>query len=654
MDFFAAQAAARRRRRWLSAAFGSVVLGVGVLLPAAVATVAPSEWTPLLWAVGALWAGSMLVPAWSTAASLDAGGGTVAQLLGAHALQPPFADLGRQRLYNIIEEMAIASGMTVPDVFVLSEDDSINAMAAGKDVTDAAIVVTRGAVERLDREQLQALVAHEFSHIQNGDMATNTQMIAWIAGLAGLSQMGAKLAEFSGRVRSREAGQLLAPVLLTALAMAVVGAVGRFFATLLQAAACRQHERLADASAVQFTRNPDALKRLLLAAAGGAPEHRTDGGGTRAMFAHLWFLSAGSRWLRTHPTIEERIRAVDPRFRVEVLQTEAERAWQAGERRRLAAMMPRGAEDAGQTARSTAVMLETLPYLALAATPDFVVGKVGHPAPAELARGEALRVALPEPVARCAASASLARALTCAVLASGDEARWSRQMDVLARELGEAVRVEAASLRTVADSLDLYLRLPAIEAVFPGLRRLSTAEQHGLLTALEAMGREDGRVELFEVCLNLLVRHGLLDEQLGRSMVGRGSLWHSGEAMRTLLSIVAVHGAQGDEAAQQAAYRAGMDCLAGAAAPALASPPNWSVALDAALGRLAALDPIAKRRVVAALTATVAHDGRLTLAEAELLRTLCAILRCPLPPLIPEVVAAPPDAPAAPPSPPAT
>ena len=205
----------------------------------------------------------------------------------------------------------------------------------------------------------------------------------------------------------------------------------------------------------------------------------------------------------------ERIRALDPGFRLQTFAAEAERAWQAGERRRLASLMPRGAEDARQAAQDTAAMLETLPYLALAATPDFVVGKVGHPEPAELARGEALR---------------------------------------------------------------------------------------------------------------------------------------------TVLSIVAIHGAQGDEAAQQAAYRAGMDSLAGAAAPALLSPPNWPVALEAALGKLARLDALAKRRVVAALTATVAHDGRLTLGEAELLRTLCAILRCPLPPLMPEVVAVPSAASAAPPA----
>ena len=643
MDFFAAQAAARRRRQWLAAAFGLLVVAIGALLPWGLAWVSPGVWHPILWVLGAVWVGSMLVPAWLTAAQLDAGGAAVARLLGAQMLQPPGADLGRQRLHNVVEEMAIAAGMPVPGVFVLTEDDSINAMAAGQGTTDAAIVVTRGAVERLDREQLQALVAHEFSHIQNGDMATNTQMIAWIAGLAGLSEMGARLAEFTGRVRSRDAGKFLAPVILTALAMVVAGAVGRLFASLLQAAACRQHERLADASAVQFTRNPDALKRLLLAATGGA-RVAAPGGRPRAVFAHLWFAAPGSRWLRTHPTMEERILAIDPRFRVGSLEAEAERAWQAGERRRLASLMP--AQDARRAVEDKAALLETLPYLALAATPEFVVGKVGHPDADDLARGAALRAALPEAVTRCAGSPGLARALTCAILAAGDAARWSRQMTVLAQGLGEPVRAEVETLREVAASLDLYLRLPAIEAVFPGLRGLAPREQHALIETLTAMEREDGQTELFESCLNLMVRHGLGDERNGVS-AGRGSLWHAGGSLQTLLSIVALHAEPDDPVARKAAYRAGVEVMGGAATPPLAVPPNWSVALDASLDKLARLGPVDQRRIVAALTATVAHDGRLSLAEAELLRTLCAILRCPLPPLLPEVTAVPVAAPPA-------
>jgi hypothetical protein len=219
-------------------------------------------------------------------------------------------------------------------------------------------------------------------------------------------------------------------------------------------------------------------------------------------------------------------------------------------------------------------------------------------------------------------------------------------MAVLERGLGATVRAEVEALREVAASLDLYLRLPAIEAVFPGLLGLLPHEQHALLETLAAMEREDGQTELFESCLNLLVRHGLGDERNGVS-AGRGSLWHVGGSLQTLLSIVAMHGAPDDVGARNAAYRAGTDFMGGAAAPPIAVPPNWAAALDASLGKLARLGPTDKRRIVAALTATVAHDGRLSLAEAELLRTLCAILRCPLPPLLPEVTAVPVAAPPA-------
>lgn len=636
MDFFAAQAAARRRRRWLAAGFFAVVALVAVLPFLLV-------FLPLSWsmraAIGGLFAGSMLIPAWQTYRWLKDAGDWIATRLDAEAVYPGTNDLPRQRLHNIVEEMALASGMAVPSVYLLSRDDSINAMAAGYQPDRASVLVTRGAVERLDREQLQALVAHEFSHIRNGDMATNTRMIAWMDGLNGVYATGHSLAlpDPDGMVhgvwRQNPGGSL--PAVLLGIVMMTAGGVGRFFASLLQAAACRQHERLADADAVQFTRNPAALKQVLLAVGGEQERRGVPQGRANDAVAHLWFAATGSRWLRTHPTLPERIRALDPGFRLQTFAAEAEVARQAGERRRLAASLP--AQDARRAAEDKAALLETLPYLALAATPEFVCGKVGHPDADNLARGAALCAALPEVVVRCAGSPGLARALTCAILASGDAARWARQMTALTGGLGDPVRVEVEALREVAASLDLYLRLPAIEAVFPGLRGLAPREQHALLETLSAMEREDGQTELFESCLNLMVRHGLADGRHG-VVTGRGSLWHAGGALQTLLSIVALHAAPDDLGARTAAYRAGMDIMGGAAAPALAVPPNWSVALDASLDKLARLGPTDKRRVVAALTATVAHDGRLTLEEAELLRTICAILRCPLPPLMPEVL----------------
>jgi hypothetical protein len=268
----------------------------------------------------------------------------------------------------------------------------------------------------------------------------------------------------------------------------------------------------------------------------------------------------------------------------------------------------------------------------------------------DIAQGETLRAALPIAVSQSVASPTRARAVVLAILASGDDARWARQTAMVEHGLGATVRAEVEAERRVVDTLSPYLRLPAVEAAFPGLRRLSRREQRDLIATLKAMELEDGERELFELCLTALVRVGLTDDLRRRAGDGRGVLWHAGDSLRTLLSIVAHHGAPSDPAAREAAYKAGTGSLAGAAAPAFALPPNWAVALDAAFTELADLAPGAKRSVVAAVTATVAQDGRLRLAEAELLRAICGVLRCPLPPLMPEVVAVPSAAPAAPPA----
>jgi hypothetical protein len=276
----------------------------------------------------------------------------------------------------------------------------------------------------------------------------------------------------------------------------------------------------------------------------------------------------------------------------------------------------------------------------LQATPDFVVAKVGQPDWMDVALGEVMRAALPAEVSQSVASPSRARAVVLAILAAGDEARWRRQTALVEHGLGASVRAEVEAERDVVGLLSPYLRLPAVEAAFPGLRRLSRREQRELGATLKAMELEDGERELFELCLTALVRVGLMDELRRSADVGRGTLWNAADSLRTLLSVVAHHGAPADPTTREAAYRAGADAIAGAAAPSFALPPNWAIALDAALMQLAELEPGAKRRVVGAVTAAVAHDGRLRLAEAELLRAICGVLRCPLPPLMPEVLPA--------------
>jgi hypothetical protein len=357
-------------------------------------------------------------------------------------------------------------------------------------------------------------------------------------------------------------------------------------------------------------------------------------------------VSPQQRWPRVHPPLAERIAALDPEGTVGDVAPAAARAWQAGERRRLEALVPRARVARDEAARAEA-FTQSLPYMTLRATPDFVVSRVGNPDWISLALGETLRVSLPEAVSQCVASPRRSRAMVLAIVAAGDETRWARQLALIEQGLGAAVRTEVEAERGLIATLSPYLRLPAVEAVFPGLRRLSRDEQRDLVTMLKALELEDGERELFELCLAASVRVGLMGGS-GQTTSGPARLlWHVGDALGSLFSILAHHSSPSDAATREQAYRAGMDALAGAAAPAYLLPPNWAVALDVALFKIAALEPTAKRRVVAALTATVAHDGRLTLAEAELLRTLCAILRCPLPPLIPEVAPAMPPPPAA-------
>ena len=660
-DFFDSQAVARRRRLEVDLGFGLAVVAVPALWALVMVGILGLSW-PIALGSALLWASAMLVPAWLALSRQEGGGGLIAQSFGGTPVFPPSADPAAQHLYELVEDMALAAGIPVPDVHLRQQDDSINAMVAGRGTADAALVVTRGAAERLDRARLQALIAHEIDHIQSGDMAVNLRVLGWVTGLSALYDAGAALwrsvsSGFSAAIaqtpwawRRMAIGlfPLFLPLWLLALLMLGLGSLGKLLGTLLQAAACRHHESSADAAAARMMGDAAPARDLLLMAAGSAAA-RLGTAPSEPAAEHLWYTSHARRWPRVHPPILDRIRALDPGFDVASFAEAADREWLAGERRRLEVLVPRARREREEAERARA-FTETLPYLSLQATPDFVVGKVGRPDWMDIAQGETLRAALPIAVSQSVASPTRARAVVLAILASGDDARWTRQTAMVEHGLGATVRAEVEAERRVVDTLSPYLRLPAVEAAFPGLRRLSRREQRDLIATLKAMELEDGERELFELCLTALVRVGLTDDLRRRAGDGRGVLWHAGDSLRTLLSIVAHHGAPSDPAAREAAYKAGTGSLAGAAAPAFALPPNWAVALDAAFTELADLAPGAKRSVVAAVTATVAQDGRLRLAEAELLRAICGVLRCPLPPLMPEVVAVPSAAPAAPPA----
>lgn len=331
MDFFAAQDQARRNTRWLVVLFGLAVLSLLLLtnllvcLTLAILT-AGDEPTPVLTTLAAQPLGSALpwtVISLTSAvvlliitvvillkqAELRQGGQVVAIALGGRRLDHPQADAAQQRLLNVVEEMAIAAQLPVPPVYLLPEP-GINAFAAGFTAADAVIGVTEGCLQQLNRAQLQGVIAHEFSHILNGDMRLNIRLLAWLHGILFVGHAGYFLlrsgAGNKSNSKSKDGG---APLLLLALGLMLLGYLGSVFGNLIKAAVSRQREYLADASAVQFTRNPaglaGALQQIVQHQQYGRIQHPN-----ADELTHLFFAEALSRWTQlfaTHPPLASRI-----------------------------------------------------------------------------------------------------------------------------------------------------------------------------------------------------------------------------------------------------------------------------------------------------------------------------------------------------------
>ena len=275
MNFFERQDASRRATRYLVLFFGlaflAVALATGIVVMVALGLSAGDPGTlaaepRILLTTVAVVLGLMIIASLSRVAVLSQGGGHVARMLGGTRVQTDDQDPLHRRLLNVVEEMAIASGLPVPEVYVLEQEQGINAFAAGLSPADAAVAVTRGSLEHLDRAELQGVIAHEFSHILNGDMRLNLRLMGFSFGILVLALLGRSMFRASARgvrIRTSRRGKGTGSIVMIALALVVVGYIGVLLSRLIKAAVSRQREVLADASAVQFTREPLALAGAL-------------------------------------------------------------------------------------------------------------------------------------------------------------------------------------------------------------------------------------------------------------------------------------------------------------------------------------------------------------------------------------------------------
>ncbi len=635
MNFFEHQDRARRRTRLLVVLFGLALISIVAVVDLVVlvalgvrpeqsgglvfslATLRENQWL-LVW-VSLLTLGVIGLASLLRILSLRGGGATVARGLGGVPVAADTTDPQLRRLRNVVEEMAIAAGMPVPRIFVLEQEEGINAFAAGYSPADAAVAVTRGALDNLTRAELQGVIGHELSHILNGDMRLNIRLMGILFGILVIAMIGRILT--SARPRGG-ANKGVAAAAVIGLALVATGYVGLFFGRLIQASVSRQREFLADASAVQFTREPagiaGALKKIAAIQAGSRLHGETQ------EIAHMLF-AAGlpQRWLATHPPLVERIRAIEPAF-------------DPREIKRLRAQPPphQPLETAGLAAAAEPIApmprRDRTPSSDLDA--DRIIARIGRPETAQIRIAAALKQAIPAPLARAADSTDWVVELICALLISPDTQVRDAQLLMIAEVLGAASEQRVTLLRSAAPSLAAELRLPLLEIAFPTLLRRPAVELNRLLDLIERLIQADDRVEVFEYVLARLLGQQIRDALAPAEtrVAGDRRLAERAREARDLLVILAAHGSP-DQGAARAAYAAGLAVLGiGVAEQAPIGARDWPRRLDLALARLDELRLADKERLLRALLATARQAG-VNQTEIELLRAIVAALHIPLP-----------------------
>ena len=657
MDFFARQESARRRTWWLVVLFFAAIAGLIVSAYLAVMTVtgvavqptdgiqplAPAPmWDPGIFA--AISAAISLIVFGGTSyklSHLSKGGTVVADMMGGRRLNPASTQFHERSLLNVVEEMALASGVPVPPVYVMPGQMGINAFAAGYSMNDAVVGITEGAMRGLKREELQGVVAHEFSHILNGDMRMNIRLIGIIHGLLVLALVGRIMLQFSGRARGGgdKRGGAAVVVLAAGLAMLVIGYAGYFFGGLIKRAVSRQREYLADASAVQFTRNPMGLANALkkvggLAQAGVIKNNHTE------ELSHMFFadgikrmFGAGS-WFATHPPLEKRVKLLDPSFSGEFTALTEDSLAFSG----LDSEVPPAAPSAAESKKKKTdgkgadfIQRTVMAGGSIAHSPQDILQQVGVLDQLGMEASATILAGLPAELQAMAHDAISAQAVILAlVLRTSDQDSSPFAWTWLPAYLSVSVNRAADLLKDAGPQH----RLPLVEMALPALREMSKEQALRFMETLEEIIKADNKVDLFEFSVREIIRSGLR-ETIGEPVtrISITSVSEVTDSVVTVLSLLA-HSGTDQQAVAEKAFQAGLGEL-GIPAGTKSLTPNDLLSMDqasAALQHLLTASMPVRGKILAAALVCLQNDRTITVAEAELFRTLATVLEVPVPP----------------------
>jgi len=559
--------------------------------------------------------------------ALSAGGKTVAESLGGRLIPPNTDDLKQRKLLNVVEEMAIASGTPAPPVYLLEEEPGINAFAAGFSPRDAIIGVTQGMIDHLTREQLQGVIAHEFSHIFNGDMRLNIRLMGVLNGILIIGIGGYyMLYATSYARRGRSSGGILA----LAIGLMVIGFAGTFFGGLIKAAVSRQREYLADASAVQFTRNPDgiagALKKIGRLKLGSKVENPGASSVSHAFFAQgiSGFMQSLSA---THPPLAKRILRIDPQ-------------WDGKFDSSDKVDSPRDEEEAAKketmTQEQIANHVATITASVAMADVTNAINQMGKPKPETINYARSLISELSLVIKEAAREPYGARAVIYSLLLDPGQAIRDQQLQQLRKYADPDVLVLTYKLLAEMDDLDTKYRLPIIDIAIPALKQLSHDQYQVFRDNLVTLIEMDSRVDLLEWSLQkILFTH--LDGQFFKLARTKTRYSHVGQLKKEItliLSVLAYAGHQ-DQHDIEEAFSAATKALELSGLQLVAKNEISISNLDRSLQKLEKLKPQAKLKLLKGCATSVVHDKKISTVEVELFRAFSDVLGCPMPPIIP-------------------
>ena len=661
MDFFAAQEHARKRTTRLVVLFILAVLGTIALSYAAAMAFLNARHAQyvdsadeLVWfdpqALLAVAAGTLAVVGFGSLykwSEFRAGGSAVAEGVGGRRVDSHTTDLNERRLLDVVEEMAIASGVPIPAVYVLDDEPGLNAFAAGLTTSDAVVTVTRGTLEKLNRDELQGVIAHEFSHILNGDMRLNVKLAAIVFGILviGLIGRGVLRGLGRGRVSGRgKGGGGVIVILAVGFALMVVGYVGYFFGRLIQAAVSRQREFLADASAVQFTRNPGGIAGALRKIGGYTlgSHLATD---KAAEIGHFFFAQGlnsalfGTLWA-THPPLDVRIRVIDPHWDGKYFRPET-----VVDGREASFAPPQSVEKTA--APDVAAPARMLPPLSrtISLAPAAVLAQVGSITSQHVDHACALLEAIPVRLREAARVTAEAPALVYGLLIEQRGEVGEKLAALLASHAGEETVRTVRALLPHFDQLAVDARLPLAQLALPALRQLPPAGLSAFAATCQALIAADQQPSYLEFALQrVLLRHLTIAGEPSAVVTQIYSFNAVVGEIAVLLSALAWAGAMpgrepADLQAAEAAFRDGAGQLMLIATKlSLLNPGACNLAqVDAALDKLAGASFPIKQRLLLACAHTVRHDNQIRAEEGELLRAFADSLGCPMPPLLGEL-----------------